>query len=161
MNMNKRRLKLVIFAAIILIGAFTLQTREKNEKEAISHILDHAAEVDAIELFKGEQSVFKATGQDATAYIESYPLSHVKKLSKKERAIFEEKPLYHIVYEIKGEPLYEVDILRVAISSELNEELQQMVFNVGDQQYLIYWAKEKKALEQSTNTQRLLEQYVK
>jgi len=159
--MNKRRWKLVIFAAIILIGAFTLQSREKNEEEAISHILDHAAEIDAIELFKGEQSVFKATGQDATAYIENYPLSHVKKLSKKERAIFEKKPLYHIVYEIKGEPLYEVDILKVAISSELNEELQQMVFNVGDQQYLIYWVNEKKALEQSTNTQRLLEQYVK
>ncbi|MGE7689048.1 hypothetical protein ACQKMI_07555 [Lysinibacillus sp. NPDC097214] len=159
--MNKRRWKLVIFAAIFLIGAFTLQFREKNEEEAISHILDHAAEIDAIELFKGEQSVVKATSQDATAYIENYPLSHVKKLSKKERSIFEEKPLYHIVYEIKGEPLYEVDILKVAISSELNEELQQMVFNVGDQQYLIYWAKEKKALEQSTNTQRLLEQYVK
>lgn len=161
MNMNKRRWKLVIFAAIILVGAFTLQSREKNEEEAISHILDHAAEIDAIELFKGEQSVIKATGQDATAYIENYPLSHVKKLSKKERAIFEEKPLYHIVYEIKGKPLYEVDILKVAISSELNEELQQMVFNVGDQQYLIYWVNEKKALEQSTNTQRLLEQYVK
>ncbi len=159
--MNKRRWKLVIVAAIILIGALTLQSREKNEEEAISNILDHAAEIDAIELFKGEQSLFKATRQDATAYMENYPLSHVKKLSKKERAIFEEKPMYHIVYEMKGEPLYEVDILKVAISSELSEELQQMVFNVGDQQYLIYWAKEKKALEQSTNTQRLLEQYVK
>lgn len=159
--MNKRRWKLVIFAAIILIGAFTWQSRDKNEQEAISRILDHTAEIDAIELFKGEQSLFSATGQDAKSYIENYPLSHVKKLSKKERAIFEEKPLYHIVYEIKGEPLYEVDILKVAISSELSEELQQMVFNVRDQQYLIYWAKEKKALEQSTNTQRLLEQYVK
>ncbi|MEB2278733.1 hypothetical protein LAV73_01755 [Lysinibacillus xylanilyticus] len=159
--MNKRRWKLVIFAAIILIGAFTWQSRDKNEQEAISRILDHTAEIDAIELFKGGQTLFSATGQDAKAYIENYPLSHVKKLSKKERAIFEEKALYHIVYEIKGEPLYDVDILKVAISSELSEELQQMVFNVGDQQYLIYWAKEKKALEQSTNTQRLLEQYVK
>ncbi|MGE7909236.1 hypothetical protein [Lysinibacillus xylanilyticus] len=159
--MTKRRWKLVIFTAIILIIAFTLQSREKNEEKAISHVLDYTAEIDAIELFKGKQSLFRATGQDATAYIERYPLSHVKKLSKKERSIFEEKPLYHIVYEIKGEPLYEVDILKVAISSELSEELQQMVFNVGDQQYLIYWAKEKKALEQSINTQRLLEQYVK
>lgn len=159
--MNKRRWKLVIFAAIILIGAFTLDFREKNEEEAISNILDQATEIDAIELLKGEQSLFRTTGQDATAYSEKNPLSHVKKLSKKEREIFEEKPVYHIVYEIKGEPLYEVDILKVAISSELSEELQQMVFNVGDQQYLIYWTKEKKALEQSTNTQRLLEQYGK
>lgn len=159
--MNKRRWKLVIFAAIIVIIAFILQSRDKNEEEAISRILDHAAEIDAIELLKGEQSLLKATGQDATSYIENYPLSHVKKLSKKERAIFEEKPLYHIVYEMKGKPLYEVDILKVAISSELSEELQQMVFKVGDQQYLIYWAKEKKALEQSRNTQRLLEQYIK
>ncbi|KOS62452.1 hypothetical protein FJQ98_05135 [Lysinibacillus agricola] len=159
--MNKRRWKLVIFAAIILIGAFTMQFREKNEEEVISSILDHAIEIDAIELYKGEHSLFRTTGQDATAYIENYPLSHVKKLSKNERAIFEEKPVYHIVYEIKDEPLYEVDILKVAISSELSEELQQMVFNIGEQQYLIYWAKEKKALEQSLNTQRLLEQYVK
>ncbi|WP_223552816.1 MULTISPECIES: hypothetical protein [Lysinibacillus] len=159
--MNKRRWKLVIFAAIILIVSFTLQFREKNEEEAISHILDQATEIDAIELLKGEQSLYRTTGQDATAYSEKNPLSHVKKLSKKERAIFEEKPVYHIVYDIKGEPLYEVDILKVAISSELSEELQQMVFNVGDQQYLIYWTKEKKALEQSTNTQRLLEQYGK
>jgi len=159
--MNKRRWKLVIFAVIILIVAFTMQFREKNEEEAISRILDHAAEIDAIELFKGEQSLFKSTGKDATVYSEKSPLSHVKKLSKKERAIFEEKPVYHIVYEIKGEPLYEVDVLKVAISSELSKELQQMVFNVGDQQYLIYWTKEKKALEQSTNTQRLLEQYSK
>jgi len=52
-----------------------------------------------------------------------------------------------------------VDILKVAISSELSEELQQMVFPIGDDQYMIYWAQEKKVLEQSTNTQRLLEQY--
>ena len=81
--MNKRRWKLVIFAAIILIGAFTWQSRDKNEQEAISRILDHTAEIDAIELFKGEQTLFSATGQDAKAYIENYPLSHVKKLSKK------------------------------------------------------------------------------
>ncbi|MFJ7734273.1 hypothetical protein ACIQXF_20690 [Lysinibacillus sp. NPDC097231] len=159
--MNKRRWKLVVFAVIILIGAFTMQFREKNEEEAVSRILDHTAEIDAIELFKGDQSLFRTTGKNATTFIEKYPLSHVKKLSKKERAIFEEKPVYHIVYEIKGKPLYEVDILKVAISSELNEELQQMVFNVGDQHYLIYWDKEKKALEQSTNTQGLLEQYGK
>ncbi len=60
---------------------------------------------------------------------------------------------------MKEKPLYEVEILKVAISSELDEELQQMVFRMGDAQYLIYWAKEKKVLEQSTNTQRLLEQY--
>ena len=29
---------------------------------------------------------------------------------------------------MKGKPLYEVEILKVAISSELDEELQQMVF---------------------------------
>lgn len=60
---------------------------------------------------------------------------------------------------MKEKPLYEVEILEVAIRSELDEELQQMVFTVGDTQYLVYWANEKKALEQSTNTQRLLEQF--
>ncbi|MDM5232030.1 hypothetical protein [Lysinibacillus pakistanensis] len=159
--MNKRRWRLVIFAAIILIIAFTMQFQEKNKEAAISAILDQAAQIDSIELFKGEQSIIRLTGEDAATYHEKYPLSHVRNLSKKERAIFEEKPAYRIVYNIKDKPLYEVDILKVAISSELNEELQQMVFRVEDQQYLIYWAKEKKALEQSTSTQLLLEQYGK
>ncbi|WP_418301473.1 hypothetical protein [Lysinibacillus fusiformis] len=157
--MTKRRWRLIIFAAILLIGIFVMQSREKNEKEAISLILDQATKIDSIELFQGEQPVFKGSDGEAKNFIEKYPLSHVKKLSKKERAIFEEEPAYHIVYKIKDKPLYEVDILKVAISSELSEELQQMVFPIGDDQYMIYWAQEKKVLEQSTNTQRLLEQY--
>jgi len=157
--MTKRRWRLIIFAAILLIGAFTVQSREKNENEAISLIIDQATKIDSVELFKGEQSLFQATNDEAKEFIEKYPLSHIKKLSKKERTIFEEMPAYHIVYKIKDKPLYEVDILKVAISSELDEELQQMVFTIGDKQYLIYWAKEKRALEQSTNTQRLLEEY--
>lgn len=158
-RMTKRRWRLVIFAAILLIGAFTMQYREKNEDEAISKVLDHANEIDAIELLQGKQSLFQATNDEARDFIENYPLSHVRDLSKKERTIFEEKPAYHIVYKIKDKPLYEVDLLKVAISSELDEELQEMVFTIGDGQYLIYWAKEKKALEQSTKTQRLLERY--
>ncbi|WP_155592127.1 hypothetical protein [Lysinibacillus cavernae] len=157
--MTKRRWRLVIFASILLIGAFTMQYREQNEDEAISLILDQASEIDTIELIQGEQSLLRATDDEAKDFIESYPLSHVRKLSKKERTIFEEKPAYQIVYKMKDKPLYEVEILKVAISSELDEELQQMVFNIGDEQYLIYWAKEQKALEQSTNTQHLLEQY--
>lgn len=159
--MTKRRWKLVIFASILLIGVFTMQHREKNKEEAISLILDHAAEVDTIELFKDKQLLLLATNDEAQAYLEQYPLSHVRSLSKKERTIFEEQPVYHIVYKINDKPLYEVDILKVAISSELDQELQQMVFTIDDEQYLIYWAKEKKALEQSTNTQRLLEQHGK
>lgn len=157
--MTKRRWRLVIFAGILLVGAFIMQNREKSEDEAISLVLDHATEIDDIELFQGDQSLFHATGDEAQDFIEKYPLSHVRKLSKKERTIFEEKPVYHIVYKMKDKPLYEVEILKVAISSELDEELQQMVFRVDDGQYLVYWAKEKKVLEQSTNTQRLLEQY--
>jgi len=159
--MNKRRWRLVIFAAIILIVAFTMQFREKNKEAAISAILDQAAQIDSIELFKGEKSIIRLTGEDAATNREKYPLSHVRNLSKKERAIFEEKPAYRIAYKIKDKTLYEVDILKVAISSELSEELQQMVFRVGEQQYLIYWENEKKALEQSTSTQLLLEQYGK
>lgn len=131
----------------------------KNEDEAISLILDHATEIDAIELLQGDQSLLQATGDEAKDFIEKHPLSHVRDLSKKERTIFEEEPAYHIVYKMKEKPLYEVEILEVAIRSELDEELQQMVFTVGDTQYLVYWANEKKALEQSTNTQRLLEQF--
>ncbi|WP_036125528.1 hypothetical protein [Lysinibacillus sphaericus] len=156
--MTKRRWRLVIFAAVLLIGAFIMQYREKNEDEAISLILDHATEIDAIELLQGDQSLLQATGDEAKDFIEKHPLSHVRDLSKKERTIFEEEPAYHIVYKMKEKPLYEVEILKVAIHSELDEELQQMVFTVGDTQYLVYWANEKKALEQSTNTQRLLEQ---
>lgn len=157
--MTKRRWRLVIFAAILLIGAFIMQYREKNEDEAISLILDHATEIDAIELLQGDQSLLQATGDEAKDFIEKHPLSHVRDLSKKERTIFEEEPAYHIVYKMKEKPLYEVEILKVAVHSELDEELQQMVFTVGDTQYLVYWANEKKALEQSTNTQRLLEQF--
>ncbi|MEE3806813.1 MULTISPECIES: hypothetical protein [Lysinibacillus] len=157
--MTKRRWRLVIFAAVLLIGAFIMQYREKNEDEAISLILDHATEIDAIELLQGDQSLLQATGDEAKDFIEKHPLSHVRDLSKKERTIFEEEPAYHIVYKMKEKPLYEVEILEVAIRSELDEELQQMVFTVGDTQYLVYWANEKKALEQSTNTQRLLEQF--
>ena len=157
--MTKRRWRLVIFAGILLVGAFIMQNREKSEDEAISLVLDHATEIDDIDLFQGDQSLFRATGDEAQDFIEKYPLSHVRKLSKKERTIFEEKPAYHIVYKMKDKPIYEVEILKVAISSELDEELQQMVFPIGDAQYLIYWTKEKKALEQSINTQRLLEQY--
>ncbi len=157
--MTKRRWRLVIFAAVLLIGAFIMQYREKNEDEAISLILDHATEIDAIELLQGDQSLLQATGDEAKDFIEKHPLSHVRDLSKKERTIFEEEPAYHIVYKMKEKPLYEVEILKVAIHSELDEELQQMVFTVGDTQYLVYWANEKKALEQSTNTQRLLEQF--
>ncbi|WCH48578.1 hypothetical protein [Lysinibacillus sp. OF-1] len=157
--MTKRRWRLVIFAAVLLIGAFIMQYREKNEDEAISLILDHATEIDAIELLQGDQSLLQATGDEAKDFIEKHPLSHVRDLSKKERTIFEEEPAYHIVYKMKEKPLYEVEILKVAIRSELDEELQQMVFTVGDTQYLVYWANEKKALEQSTNTQRLLEQF--
>ncbi|KOY82493.1 hypothetical protein I6G82_14345 [Lysinibacillus macroides] len=159
--MTKRRWKLVIVACILLIGVFTMQHREKNKEEAISLILDHATEIDAIELWQGEQSLFLATKDDVHDFMEKYPLSYVRDLSKKERTIFEEQPAYRIVYKIKDKPLYEVDILKVAISTELDEELQQIIFSVGDAQYLIYWAKEKKALEQSTNTQQLLEQYGK
>ncbi len=157
--MTKRRWRLIIFAAVLLIGAFIMQYREKNEDEAISLILDHATEIDAIELLQGDQSLLQATGDEAKDFIEKHPLSHVRDLSKKERTIFEEEPTYHIVYKMKEKPLYEVEILKVAIRSELDEELQQMVFTVGDTQYLVYWANEKKALEQSTNTQRLLEQF--
>lgn len=157
--MTKRRWRLIIFAAVLLIGAFIMQYREKNEDEAISLILDHATEIDAIELLQGDQSLLQATGDEAKDFIEKHPLSHVRDLSKKERTIFEEEPAYHIVYKMKEKPLYEVEILKVAIRSELDEELQQMVFTVGDTQYLVYWANEKKALEQSTNTQRLLEQF--
>ncbi|KUF36278.1 MULTISPECIES: hypothetical protein [unclassified Lysinibacillus] len=157
--MTKRRWRFVIFAAVLLIGAFIMQYREKNEDEAISLILDHATEIDAIELLQGDQSLLQATGDEAKDFIEKHPLSHVRDLSKKERTIFEEEPAYHIVYKMKEKPLYEVEILEVAIRSELDEELQQMVFTVGDTQYLVYWANEKKALEQSTNTQRLLEQF--
>ncbi|WP_338652768.1 hypothetical protein [Lysinibacillus sp. Y5S-8] len=157
--MTKRRWRLIIFAAVLLIGAFIMQYREKNEDEAISLILDHATEIDAIELLQGDQSLLQATGDEAKDFIEKHPLSHVRDLSKKERTIFEEEPAYHIVYKMKEKPLYEVEILKVAIRSELDEELQQMVFTVGDTQYLVYWASEKKALEQSTNTQRLLEQF--
>ncbi len=157
--MTKRRWRLIIFAAILLIGIFVMQSREKNEKESISLILDQAAKIDSIEIFQGEQPVFRAINGEAKNFVEKYPLSHVKKLSKKERTFFEEEPAYHIVYKIKDKPLYEVDILKVAISSELNEELQQMVFPIGDGHYMIYWTQEKKALEQSTNTQRLLETY--
>ncbi len=157
--MTKRRWRLVIFAAVLLIGAFIMQYREKNEDEAISLILDHATEIDAIELLQGDQSLLQATGDEAKDFIEKHPLSHVRDLSKKERTIFEEEPAYHIVYKMKEKPLYEVEILKVAIHSELDEELQQMVFTVGNTQYLVYWANEKKALEQSTNTQRLLEQF--
>ncbi|MEK3730084.1 MULTISPECIES: hypothetical protein [unclassified Lysinibacillus] len=157
--MTKRRWRLVIFAAVLLIGAFIMQYREKNEDEAISLILDHATEIDAIELLQGDQSLLQATGDEAKDFIEKHPLSHVRDLSKKERTIFEEEPAYHIVYKMKEKPLYEVEILKVAIHSELDEELQQMVFTVGDTQYLVYWANEKKALEQSSNTQRLLEQF--
>ncbi|UZN00263.1 hypothetical protein OL548_11075 [Lysinibacillus sp. MHQ-1] len=38
-----------------------------------------------------------------------------------------------------------MDILKVAISSELSEELQQMVFPIGDGHYMIYWTQEKKS----------------
>lgn len=158
-KMTKRRWRLVIFAAILLIGAFTMQYREKNEDDAISQILDRANEIDSIELLQGEHSLFQATNVEARDFIEKYPLSHIRDLSKKERTFFEEKPAYHIVYKIKDKPFYEVDLLKVAISSELDEELQEMVFSIGDEQYLIYWTKERKALEQSTKTQRLLEQY--
>ena len=117
--------------------------QRKSEDEAISLVLDHATEIDDIELFQGDQSLFRATGDEAQDFIEKYPISHVRKLSKKERTIFEEKPAYHIVYKMKDKPIYEVEILKVAISSELDEELQQMVFPIGDAQYLIYWTKEK------------------
>jgi len=89
--MTKRRWRLVIFAGILLVGAFIMQNREKSEDEAISLVLDHATEIDHIELFKGDQSLFRATGEEAQDFIEKYPLSHVRKLSKKERTIFEEK----------------------------------------------------------------------
>ena len=157
--MTKRRGRLLLFVVLLLVGAFTMQYREKGEEEAIKNILDHANERDALELFRNEERLVRMEGEDLQSYMEKNPLSHVRELSKKERNLFEEQPAFRIVYEIGDEPLYEVDILKVAISSELSAELQSMLFKVGDSQYLIYWADEKKALEQSTNTQRLLEQY--
>ncbi|MFJ7950958.1 hypothetical protein ACIQZG_05440 [Lysinibacillus sp. NPDC096418] len=138
-----------------------MQFREKGEKEAIMNIVDHAYERDALELFRNEKRLVRVEGADLQSYMEKNPLSHVRELSKKERNLFEEQPAYHIVYEIGGEPLYEVDILKVAISAELSEELKSMLFTLEDSQYLIYWADEKKALEQSTNTELLLERYGK
>lgn len=136
-----------------------MQFREKGEEEAIANILDHAHERDALELFQNETRLVRVQGEDIQSYMEKNPLSHVRDVSKKERSLFEEQPAYRIVYEIGDEPLFEVEILKVAIGDELSEELQSMLFAVGNSQYLIYWADEKKALEQSTNTQRLLEQY--
>ncbi|UZN00262.1 hypothetical protein OL548_11070 [Lysinibacillus sp. MHQ-1] len=56
---------------------------KKNEKESISLILDQAAKIDSIEIFQGEQPVFRAINGEAKNFVEKYPLSHVKKLSKK------------------------------------------------------------------------------
>ncbi|WP_264987357.1 hypothetical protein [Lysinibacillus piscis] len=159
--MTKRRWRLLIFAAIILIIGFTMQQREKSAEDAIAAILDNAVKRDGLELSQGEQVLANLTGNEAVTYMEAYPLSHIKTLNKKERAIFEEKPAYHLVYLIEGKPLYEVDVLRVAINSELEGELKDMVFTMNEQQYVLYWAKQKKVLEQSSNTQKLLEQYVK
>lgn len=157
--MTKRRWRLVLFAIILLIGVFTMQFREKNEEEAIATILNHADERDALELFQHETRLAHVEGKDLGSYIEKYPLSHVRDVSKKERSLFEEQPAYQIVYKIGDETLYEVEILKVANSTELSEELKSMLFTVGKSRYLIYWADEKKALEQSMNTQHLLEQY--
>ena len=159
--MTKRRGRLLLFVALLLVGAFTMQYREKGEEEAIMNVVDHANERDALELFRNETTLVRLGGADLLSYMEKNPLSHVRELSKKERNLFEEQPAYHIVYEIGNEPLYEVDILKVAISAELSEELKSMLFTVEDNQYLIYWADEKKALEQSTNTKILLERYGK
>ncbi|MFJ7735829.1 hypothetical protein ACIQ2D_05740 [Lysinibacillus sp. NPDC097287] len=159
--MTKRRWRLLLFAVLLLVGAFTMQFREKGEEEAITNILDHANERDALELFRNETRLVRVEGADLQQYMEKYPLSHIRDVSKKERSLFEEQPAYQIVYEIGDKPLYEVDILKVAISSELSEELQSMLFTVGENQYLIYWADEKKALEQSMNTKLLLEQFGK
>ena len=138
-----------------------MQFREKSEEEAIANILDHANERDTLELFRNENRLVRVEGADLQQYMEKNPLSHVRELSKKERNLFEEQPAYHIVYKIGDEPLYEVDILKVAISAELSAELKSMLFTVEDSQYLIYWADEKKALEQSANTKLLLERYGK
>ena len=159
--MTKRRWRLLLFAVILLIGVFTMQFREKGEEEAIMNILNHAKERDALELLQNGTRLVRVEGGDLESYMEKNPLSHVRDISRKERSLFEELPTYHIVYEVDGEPLYEVDILKVAIRSEMSEELQNMLFTVNGSQYVIYWADEKKALEQSTNTQRLLEQYGK
>lgn len=159
--MTKRRWRLILFTLILLVVAFTVQFREKDEQEAIMNILNHATERDAVELFQNEKSLIRLEGAEIEPYIEENPLSHVRDISRKERALFEEQPAYHITYEKKGETLYEVDLLRVAISSELSEEIKSMLFTVNDNQYLIYWTDQKKALEQSANTQRLLEQYGK
>lgn len=159
--MTKRRWRLILFVVVLLVIAFTMQLREKSEEEAIVNILNHAKERDALELLQNGTSLVRVEDADLESYMEKNPLSHVKDISKKERSLFEELPTYHIVYDIDGEPLYEVDILKVPIRSEMSEELQNMLFTVNGSQYVVYWADEKKVLEQSTNTQRLLEQYGK
>ena len=95
--MTKRRWRLVIFGRYFISRCFYYAKQRKSEDEAISLVLDHATEIDDIELFQGDQSLFHATGDEAQDFIEKYPLSHVRKLSKR-KELFLKKSLYIISF---------------------------------------------------------------
>jgi hypothetical protein len=153
--MKKMRIGLILIAIVLIVfgwGAY----KEKEQKQQINTIINKQETVNQIEV-KDQRTdkVIFSTKKEASQYKEKYPLSHIDKLDKADWKQF--KADYIITYKINGKILYSVEILRLNKDASISTHLKPFLFETKGKTYMIYWTEQNKILEQSENTQKLLE----
>lgn len=155
--MKKVRIGLILIAIVLIVfgwGAY----KEKEQKQQINTIINKQDAVNQIEV-KDQRTdkVIFSTKKEADQYKEKYPLSHIDKLDKADRKLFKDKADYIITYKINDKVLYSVEILRLNKDASISTHLKPFLFETKGKTYMIYWTERNKILEQSENTQKLLE----
>lgn len=157
LNMKKMRIGLILIAVILIVLGWSAH-KQKEEKQQINKIINEQQDVNQIEVKNNKlDKVIFSTEHEEEQYKEYYPLSHIEKLEKADRKLFENDPDYTIIYKVDGKELYSVEILRLKNNDvAISEELQPFLFQIKGHTYVIYWPDQNKILQQSKNTQKLL-----
>ncbi|MFJ8263262.1 hypothetical protein ACIQ4I_15105 [Rummeliibacillus sp. NPDC094406] len=154
--MKKMRISLILIAVVLIVFGWGAH-KQKEQKQQINSIINEQQGVNQIEVKDSADKVVWSTKKEADQYKEQYPLSHVDKLEKGDRKVFAEDPDYKITYKRDNKALYSVEILRLTgENTSVSKEIQPFLFDVKGNTYVIYWPEQNKVLEQSENTQKLL-----
>lgn len=153
----------LIFIAIVLIILGWGAHKEKVQKQQINTILNNQQDVNQIVVMNHQTNKEKELNKsEAAQYKEENPLSHIEKLDSGDRKLFADKADYSITYRIDSKKLYSVEILRLkGKDAAISDELRPFLFEVNGKNYMIYWPEQNKVLEQSENTQKLLNNLIK
>lgn len=152
------RIGLIVIAVVLIVFGWGAH-KEKEQKQQINTIIDKQDDVNQIEV-KDQRidKVIFSTKNEAAQYKEKYPLSHIDKLDNADRKLFKNNADYTITYKIEGKVLYSVEILSLKNrDASISTKLKPFLFEAKGKTYMIYWTEQNKILEQSDNTQKLLE----